>query len=246
MTATVTHIWRHPIKGIGCEALDSAEVSPEGAVHGDRAWALLHQDAPDTDEWQKRRNFLVVANGPDLARIHAETNGADITLTHPTRPTLSFDPATDPTALADWVTPLWPATSPAPGRLVRAPGHGMTDMPEPFISVGNLASLRALSAATGVEMDARRFRINIWVDGLSPWEETSWDIGTTLTLGDVSCTLALPIDRCAATEANPETGERDVDTLRHLWKLDQGKAFGLYLNVDAPGTIRLGDGVALA
>lgn len=238
--ADLVHIRRHPIKGIGSEALDQATLSAEGAVHGDRAWALLNAEAEDTDAWQPRRNFLQVASGPDLAQIEARSAADTVTLTHPKAGEVTLSPATDGPALADWIAPIWPADRPGPARLVRAPGHGMTDMPDPFVSLGNLASLRALSQRAGLELDLRRFRINLWVDGLDPWHEHEW-VGQTLTLGSVTLTVDQRIARCRAPEANPATGHRDANVLNLLGAAGQDRDFGLYLRVVDGGVVQLGD-----
>jgi uncharacterized protein YcbX len=243
MTARLAAIWRHPVKGIGAEALDAAELSPDGALIGDRAWALLHAAAPDSDAWQPRRNFLVVASGPGLAAVSARTEAdGRIALRHPERPPLSFAPETEADALMAWVTPIWPADRPAPARLIRAPGHGMTDMPDPFVSIGSLSSLRALSQRAGMALDPRRFRINLWVDGLPPWEEAD-AIGARWTVGGVPLDIAEPIGRCRAPEANPETGRRDAATNRLLEDAQGTTDFGVYARVAAPGTVRVGDAV---
>lgn len=236
----LAHIWRHPIKGLGSESLERADLSPEGALHGDRAWALLNAAAPDSDAWQPRRNFLQVASGPALAAIRAETLAHGLRLSHAERPTLEFDPATEGARLAAWVAPLWPKERPAPARLVRAPGHGMTDMAEPFVSIASLASLRALSQRVGQPLDMRRFRINLWLDGPAPWEEAEW-IGRRLTLGDVAIHVAQPIERCRAPEADPATGHRNVDTARHLDAAGQSNCFGIYARVVTTGAVRVGD-----
>lgn len=235
----VAHIWRHPIKGIGSEALDQAQVSPEGALHGDRAWALLNSDAPNQDTWQPRRNFLQVASGPGLATIEARSDGPTITLTHPEAQPLTLLPEADGPALATWVTPFWPEDRPAPGRLVRAPGHGMTDMPDPWISLGNLASLKALSQRAGQDLDMRRFRINLWLDGLSAWEEQDWQ--GSITLGAMTFDIMEPIGRCRAPEANPATGRRDANTNNLLEAAGQNTDFGIYLRARSAGTLRVGD-----
>lgn len=244
MSLTLAHIYRHPIKGIGTEPLDQAELSATGALHGDRAWALLNAAAPDLDSWQPRRNFLQVASGPNLARITARTTPDGVHLSHPDKPDdLMLDPISAPGALADWIAPLWPADRPGPARLVRAPGHGMTDMEPPYVSLGSLASLRALGQRAGRPLDMRRFRINLWVDGLTAWAEGDWPEGTEVTIGDVTLRVSEPIGRCRATEANPDTGRRDTDTLGLLREAGQDTIFGVYLTVVTGGTVALGDTV---
>lgn len=238
--ASLAQIRRHPIKGIGSETLDVAEISPTGALHGDRAWALLNSQAEDSDAWQPRRNFLQVASGPDLAAIEATSTADTVTLSHPRSDPITLTPETDGPALGAWIAPLWPADRPGPARLVRAPGHGMTDMPDPFVSLGSTASLKALSQRAGIALDPRRFRINLWIDGLTPWQEHEW-VGAELTLGDVQFVVDQRIARCRAPEANPETGRRDANVLRLLEEAGQATDFGLYLRAKTAGEVRTGD-----
>ncbi len=244
MTPSLAHIFRHPIKGIGNESLKAAHLSPEGALHGDRAWALLNAAAPDSNDWQPRRNFLQVASGPALARVTASTEGDAIRISHPEREDLVLSPANGGAPLAAWLNDLWPADRPAPGRLVRAPGHGMTDMPDPFVSIGNLSTLKDLSDRAGHALDMRRFRINLWLDGLPPWAEFEL-IGKTFGIGDARVVGAEPIGRCRAPEANPDTGTRDTPTNQLLQDGWGHTDFGIYLRVTEGGDVAVGDGVSL-
>jgi uncharacterized protein YcbX len=56
-----------------------------------------------------------------------------------------------------------------------------------------------------------------------------------------------PVDRCAVTTRDPETGERDLDTLRLLAdyrgrrESDGAVLFGVYGAVVRPGRVRVGD-----
>ena len=242
--AKLTAIRRHPVKGIGHEVLEAADLSPTGAVHGDRAWALLTEAAADIDEWQPRRNFLVVASGPALAPIGATVaESGRITLTHPNRDAITFDPAIEADAFRRWIGDLWPSERPGPARLVRAPGHGMTDIQEPVVSIGSLTSLRALSDLAGSDVDHRRFRINLWVDGWEPWAETRM-IGQNISIGPVELEVVDPIERCRAPDANPETGTRDIGMLALLQRERNTRDFGLYAKVLNTGSVTVGDEVA--
>lgn len=240
MTGTLAHIWRHPIKGIGSESCEAIDLSPEQAVVGDRVWALLNSAAEDTDAWQPRRNFLQVASGPRLAAISARTIGNAIELTHPDRPALSFTPQDGAAPLSAWLGDLWPEERPGPARLAKAPIQGMTDVEFPSVSIGNLASLRALSQKTGLDIDMRRFRINLWLDGLAPWEEIDLLEGP-ITLGNVTLTPEDPIERCRAPDANPVNGKRDVSMLSTLESDWNTRDFGVYFRVQTGGTVRIGD-----
>ncbi|THH34457.1 MOSC domain-containing protein [Aliishimia ponticola] len=245
MTATLAQIWRHPVKGIGCERLADTTLTAGAPLPGDRAWALRHERSEPTDAWQPRRNFLVVAHGPRLAQVAAQsaTDGR-ITLTHPDLAPLDFDPAHDGDKLMDWVAPLWPDTQPAAASLVKAPAQGMADNGVAQVSVMNHSSLRALSQAAQTDLDPRRFRGNLWIDGLAPWEEFDL-LGKTIRIGEVTLEVTDRITRCRATEANPDTGERDAEPVRVLRQGWEHMDFGVYATVTSGGKIAAGDTVTV-
>ncbi|WP_299046616.1 MOSC N-terminal beta barrel domain-containing protein [uncultured Tateyamaria sp.] len=240
MTGTLAHIWRHPIKGIGSEACDQADLTPDHAVVGDRTWALLNAEADDTDDWQPRRNFLQVASGPALAAVGAVSTDNGVLLTHPDRDPLDFKPDTAPETLGAWIGDLWPTGRPGPARLVKAPPQGMTDVPYASVSIGNLSSLRALSQRAGMHVDMRRFRINLWLDGLAPFEEIDLLAGD-ITIGGVTLAPVEPIERCRAPDANPQNGHRDIGMLRTLEDGWNTRDFGVYFKVKSGGTVAVGD-----
>lgn len=245
MTPTLTGISRHPIKGLGTEPLDRITLLADAPMPNDRAWALLHGGATDTDDWQPRRNFLVVAEAPRLAQIRAATlRDGTVRLSHPDLADLCLDPQKDGAALIDWVRPIWPAERPAPTRLVKAPAQGMADNGKATLALLNRASLRDLSTRVGQELDPRRFRGNLLLDGLEPWQEFNW-IGKTISIGSASFEITERIERCRATEANPETGARDVLTVRALHENWGHRDFGVYARVVTGGTVAIGNEVVL-
>ena len=89
-----------------------------------------------------------------------------------------------------------------------------------------------------------RFRGNIWVDGLAPWEEHDL-VGKKFRIGGAVFEGVEPIVRCLATNANPDTGVRDADTLKALNSGWGHQDFGLYARVLEPGTITVDDTVEL-
>lgn len=240
MTARLGAIWRHPVKGIGAEPLSDTMLTPDRPVPGDRAWAMLTGDAEDTGTWQPCRNFARGCYGPALMAVTARTDGTQIHFTHPDRPDIALDPATDGDRLVDWIRPLYPAEQRTPKALIKAPPQGMSDASFPSIAILGRASLDALSEACGMAMDMRRFRGNLWLDGLAPFEELDW-VGRRIRIGDAELRIEERIDRCRATEANPETGLRDVDTLRILRQVWGHIDFGVKAVVTKGGAVTLGD-----
>ena len=87
----------------------------------------------------------------------------------------------------------------------------------------------------------------IELDGAEPHEEDRW-IGHRIAIGEAVLAVTKPDARCAITTQDPDTGERDLDTLRTIIGyrgLREGKHadFGVLADVAQPGRIRLGDRV---
>lgn len=93
----------------------------------------------------------------------------------------------------------------------------------------------------------RNARMLIELDGDEPHVEDRW-VGGRIELGGTILRVSAPVPRCAMTTHHPETGERDLDTLRAIKDyrgLVDGKdlMFGVWGEVLQPGTIRIGDAV---
>ncbi|KIC15176.1 MOSC domain-containing protein [Leisingera sp. ANG-Vp] len=237
---SLAEIWRHPIKGIGAEPLEQVGLTAGAPMPLDRAWAVLTGTSQDTGAWQHCRNFARGCFGPELMAVTAETQGETLTLRHPKREDLTIDPRQDGARLIDWLSPLYPAERPQPHSLIQAPAGGMADAETPAVSIMSLSSLQALSEELGQPLDVRRFRGNLWLDGGTPFEEFSW-IGQTLKLGALRLKVLDRIARCRATEANPDTGERDADTLKALRSQWGHTDFGILAEVLDTGELKRGD-----
>lgn len=251
MTGHLAHIVRHPIKSLGWEELPAVDLTAGKVLPYDRHWALAHDAAAfdgAPEGWYAKRNFVRgVASAPLMAiRANLSHDYSRVTLTHPDRPALEIAPDSDAAtpALVDWVAPLWPTNRPAAARIVTAGTHALTDVPDPFVSILGMASLRDLGQRMGRELSIHRFRGNLWIDGFSPWEETDW-IGRELAVGPVRLRVVEPITRCNATCANPETGRNDGDTLAALEAAFGHREFGLYATVIDGGPLRCGDPVEI-
>ncbi|AXT27176.1 MOSC domain-containing protein [Ruegeria sp. AD91A] len=242
MSGMVSGLWRHPIKSHGREALSQVTVIPGQTMPGDRVWAVAHEAAKtDGSNWAPCFNFSRCSKAPQLMAISAELLGDRVTLRHPQRPELTFEPDTEQEVFLDWVKPLMPADRAASARIVRVPGRGMTDSDFPSISLCNMASHRAVEQKLGQTLSIDRWRGNIWFEGLPLWDEFDW-LGRDVRIGEAVLRVRERITRCMATTANPETGERDADTLRALNSWDH-QDFGVYAEVIKGGEIRVNDEV---
>jgi uncharacterized protein YcbX len=115
------------------------------------------------------------------------------------------------------------------------------------ISLLSGASIARLEREAGQSVDPRRFRLLFSVDGCSEHEEDEW-IGLRVRIGGAIVRIGGPISRCAVTTRDPDTGTRDLDTLRLIKGyrgLRDGEHvdFGVWADVERPGRVRVGDPV---
>jgi uncharacterized protein YcbX len=109
-------------------------------------------------------------------------------------------------------------------------------------------SLQRLELEAGAPVDSRRFRMLLELAGCDEHEEDGW-AGRLVQVGDAVVRVRAPVERCAFTTRDPETGERDLDTLRLIRgyrgqrEPDGAILFGMYADVERPGTVRVGDAV---
>ncbi len=245
--AKVSGLWRHPIKSHGREALNSVSLEAGKTMPGDRVWAVAHEASKaDASAWSPCANFSIGAKAPGLMAINAVYDEAAgrVTLTHPELAELTLDPDTEGDRLVAWTRPIMPEGRAASARVIRVPGRGMTDTDYPSVSIGNLASHRAVEESMGQSLSEKRWRINVWLDGLEPWEEFGW-AGREIQIGSVRFLVRERVRRCMATTANPETGLRDAETLKTLNGFGH-QDLGMYAEVIGTGEIALGDSVVIS
>ena len=243
----VAALWRHPIKSHGREALTEVTLAPGQTMPWDRHWAVTHDKTKfnaDDPAWVMCRNFMIGAVTPGLGALGAvlDPQTRTVTLTHNDLGSHSFRPD-DP---ADWagfllfILPLCPADGPQPKGFAKIPERGVTDTEFPSISINNTASHRAVAGQLGRPLERERWRGNIWLDGLEPWEEFNW-LGRTLRIGAAELEVRERIGRCKHTMVNPQTGMRDADTLGALRDGWDHQDFGVYAIVTKGGKVALND-----
>lgn len=239
---TVTTLFRHPLKSHGREELEAVALKAGDSMPFDRVWAVAHDASKaDGSVWAPCANFSRVSKAPALMAITSAFDEASgqLTLHHPDRPDLTFDPDTEGAHFITWVMPLVPQDRALPNRIVKLPGRGFTDSDFASVTLCNHASHRAVEQKLGQSLSIHRWRGNIWLECEAPWEEFDW-MDKNVAIGDCVLTVLERTDRCLATTANPETGRRDAETLTALdhWGHQD---FSVRAKVKQGGMIRRGD-----
>jgi hypothetical protein len=119
--------------------------------------------------------------------------------------------------------------------------HGMMNA----VSLINLATVRDIGVAWGVDIDPLRFRANLYMDGGDAWEEASW-LDRDILIGDVRARVVMRTPRCAATNVNPVTAERDMTLPATMMERYGHRDLGVYLQIIEGGAIAPGAPVTVA
>lgn len=224
---TVAALWRYPVKSMDGVRLDAATLTPRG-VPGDRSWALADRSTGRLLS-AKRHARLMLCRARYLDEPTPErVPPAELTL--PDGTTVMTDDAAAPALLSAFLgLDCVPVLSPG-NHFDDRPLHLLTD-----------ASLRAMSARSGLPFDARRFRPNILVtvagDG---FPEASW-VGRRLRVGSVALDVAKPVKRCVMTTLPSPGLPEERGVLPAVVR--EGGALGVYAAALAAGTARVGDAV---
>ena len=137
-----------------------------------------------------------------------------------------------------------------PVRLVRVERDGDAQDVHPLTIVSS-ESVRDLGNRDDrPDLDARRFRIQLEIEGVPPYEEDTWE-GERVRIGEATIEVRGQIPRCVVTTLAPDTGEKDFPTLTRIARYRPriggrgGLPFGMYAGVEVPGRVRVGDPVEL-
>ena len=248
MAARVVALRSGPVKGLGQDLVPSLELE-EAGVTGDRRFVLV--DAANRALY-----------GGDLAALAGATSQFD-----PVSASLAITFAdgttvVDTIALGDEVLANAYALRPVPGvrvasshaaalsaragqelSLLMAPvGRGS---PGP-VTVISHASVARVGQALGVDtLDARRFRMNIEIDGVEAHAEDGWE-DHDVQIGSAVVRIGGAVPRCVLMTRDPDTHLHDHDTLRAIlsYRAPMAKGeppLGVYATVVRPGRIAVGD-----
>jgi uncharacterized protein YcbX len=247
-SARITALYRYPVKGLSAEPLTEAPLASGAHFPGDRLFAIENGPSgfdPANPEHQPKQKFLVLARQAALAKLKTRYDDASHSLAivadevEVARGDLRTSEGR--AAIEDFFRMFLASDlAGAPKVLEGPPGFRFMDSRSGFVSIINLATVRALEKETGFPIDPIRFRANIYVDGVPAFDEFSW-VGKRITLGGAALRGLKRTERCAATTVNPATAVRDLMIPAVLMRSYGHADCGIYAAVAQGGRIARGD-----
>ena len=234
----VAEIWRFPVKSMGGERLESADVTSDG-IAGDRAWGVF--DPATGLVLTARREpallFLTAVHRPGVRPVITGDNGEDLP---------------DNDALSRWIgRPIELRSAAAGPGTFENPRHVDTVTGDEgdwsqWQSAGRTfhdgqSTVSFVSRASLGEWDARRFRANLVL------EDGRGEDGFTgeIRVGAVVLSVRKPIERCVmVTRAQPGLA-RDLTVLKRV-NAERNSRLAVGASVTTPGRIAVGDTFAEA
>jgi uncharacterized protein YcbX len=246
----IHQLWQYPVKGFGGNQMPLAELQQGSYFPNDRQFAISIGDektATASDgTWFRKAHFLQLMSHDLLAEYSCRYDDAanpKLELLHHGVTCLSIDPAepADCQRFEDFFFTLLGSKLRGKPRLMTMKHQAYSDQSTALISIASKASLDAFAQATNTKPDSRRFRINIIIDGDTPFAEEGL-IGKTLRCGDALLLVKEPVGRCAAINVDPATAKRSPEDYVRFMKAHFGHSnLGIFAEVINGGIIRLGD-----
>lgn len=243
----ITQIYRYPVKGLSPESVEQTEISAGEGVPGDRSFALARAESPFDPEnpvHLKKTNFLVLLRDEKLARLITKFDPASQILSVAEKGVILVEGCLSEEsgrgAIADFYQEFMDLPPDQKPRIAQAPGHMFSDLPDKVVSLINLASVRDLEEKTGWDLDPLRFRANVYFEGLEAWREFNW-LDQEIRMGRSRLQVIKRTQRCAATNVNPASAERDTNVPKALMDHYGHMDLGIYARVTDGGSIRTGD-----
>lgn len=224
---TVVEIRRYPVKAMGGESLTSCDLDLRG-LDGDRWFAVVDADGrfaagKDSRRFRRRDAVFSYAAARDGERVVVR-RGASV-----------WDAPSE-----DLDAELTEAMQ-APVRVL--PEGDVPHFDAAGVSLVGTATLAWCADAWGVDTDRRRLRPNLVVETDEPFVEETW-AGVSVSVGTARLRWSERTERCRTVDLDQD----GVGATTHLLKATAARdlCLGVYLEVDTPGRIAVGDAVTVS
>jgi uncharacterized protein YcbX len=221
---SVISLRRYPVKSMGGESLDVANVDARGLV-GDRWYAVVDEDgrlASGKNSHRFRRRDAVFEYS-----AQTEPDGRVVVRRGDSRWYVG-DPSLDQRLSEEMRAAV---------RIT--PESGVPHHDDGSLSIVSSASLRWCAERWGGSPDPRRLRVNIVLDSDEPFVEEQW-VDRELELGAARLRVVQRVPRCRMIDIEQDGTDPGVHWLKPLSQ-ERDMDLAVYADVVRPGRIAVGD-----
>ena len=257
MSATISSINYCPVKSVSFQSIEECEIKKDVGIIGDRIFAFakdldleqakLFEKSP-AERKGKWNKVLTLKNSPVLNKYNFLFKENKLTLTFKDKEilTINVSELRERQLLSNKIIEL--ETS------LKEPIVLMKNEKSPFfdtsisnkidfinsVSLLNIQSINDFQKKIDEKVEISRFRGNICIDGIKPWEEQEW-VGKTIKINSVTKKKKKKIPRCVAINLKPQTDDNSLNLLQALKKTYNHFDMGIYLSALDDGKIEVGN-----
>ena len=261
MSISISSINYCPVKSVSFQTIKSCEIRKNIGIVGDRIFAFskgldLNQAQLFEKKLEERRGkwnkILTLKNSPSLNKYNFLFDDNKLTLTQNNNEiiTINSNETGEYELISNKILEL--------ENSLQKPLFLMKNINIPFfdtsisnktllthsISLINNKSIKDFEDKTNQEIETKRFRGNIYVDGIEAWEERNW-IGKIIKINNISFKVEKNIPRCVAINLKPNTDDNSLNLLQSLKKTFNHFDMGIYLTALDSGEINTGDIISI-
>ena len=233
----VTKLFFSPFKSMQMNEASQLHVIPNIGIEGDRVFCftrfLDQEDAIRFQEDRKARNiinFLSMKHSPILNHYHFSIKGDEISLFKLNNKLISIhrNNFSELQTIVDVFKKEEKLEISKIFLLHNTKQPFFDYISEPVISLINLESLKDFNKKTHGNIDLERFRGNIYIEGLEPFEEFKW-IGKTITINEKEFEVLSAIPRCKSTHYPYKSIQMDYNIPKTLQDIYGHINMGVYI-----------------
>ena len=253
MEFLISKIFYFPVKSISFDSVNSIKVNKSRGLENDRIFSFSRNvdfnEAKLIEQDQNKRSlqkFLTLKNSPFLNKYNFSFNKDELVLRkkHTEIKKILISKKKELKELAELLIKLEPQIN-APIFLLHNIKNPFFDtMPNNSISLINLNTVNDFSQKIDTEIEFERFRGNIYIKGMKPWEEFQW-IGKKININNCHFLVTGKIPRCSATNLKPGEVKDDINLPLTLRKVYGHINLGVYLIPLNDGIINIDNEVRL-
>ena len=257
MSANISSINYCPVKSVSFQSINKCEIKKNIGIVGDRIFAFakdlesdkvkLFEKSPEErkGKWNK---VLTLKNSPSLNKYNFLFKNDKLTLISKDKEILTIDvnELSERQLLSNKIIEL--------ENSLKKPINLMKNEEFPFfdtsisnkvefinsVSLLNIQSINDFQKKINEKVEISRFRGNICIDGIKPWEEQEW-VGKIIKINNVSFKVEKKIPRCVAINLKPKTDDNSLNLLQALKKIYNHFDMGIYLSALDDGKIEVGN-----
>lgn len=248
MIPKISQIYRYPFKGLSAEPLTQAILTCGQGIPFDRYFALAHENTafdPINPQHFSKIHYLMLMKNEKLAALRTfyDVTTGFFSIEYQGHSVVQENLQTSAgraATLAFFTTYLAEEIQGTP-QLLQAPADYMfSDVAAKVLSFINLATVRNLEQQLNATVQPLRFRANVYFDNAPAWIENEW-LNQVVSIGSARFKVVKLTERCAATNVNPITAQRDLTIPQTLYRTYQHQHLGFYAQVIQSGQITVND-----